>query len=370
MKTLLKIALPLLILAALVLAGMSRIRTVVSVEEAVTGTAADAVTGTVKVFANLDIKVKTEVQGRIAETPFAINQKVKKGDTLMVLEAQDIRNQIREKVIQLKAAQKRLQLPLNQVRDIQNVEDEIARIKQAIEFGNASQSDLEKRQRDLQKIQNDFNYQQISREEQAELFEATVANLQYQLSRMTLVAPMDGTITEQYKWPGDYIWTGNEVLRLVSDGRWVELTLAEEDSAYVEKGQKAKVRLASYPDRTFEATVTALNSTANADTKTRAVFLSIDAPDEILIPGLTGEAVLVKAERKNTVLVPRRALIGNRVYVVKNGIVEIRPVTPGFLGLEKAEILSGIVAGEQVVTDGQSLLRDGDKVEILGAKKD
>jgi len=315
------------------------------------------------VFANVDIKVKTEVQGRVLEVPVALGQKVKKGDPILIMDSEDIKQQIREKVIQLKAAQKRLQLPLNQVRDIQTIEDDIARIKQQIEFGGASNADLERRERDLQKVRTDFDYQQIGREEQASLFEATVDHLQYQLERMTIYAPMDGTVVEQMAFPGDFLWTGNAIFRLVSPGRWAELTLAEEDSAYVQKGQRARVRLASYPDSPFEATVSSLNTTANAEDKTRAVFLNIDATDEVLVPGLTGEAVLVKDERKNSVLVPRRALIGNRVYVVKDGVVEVRKVSPGFLGLERAEIASGLSEGEQVILEGQSALRNGDRVE-------
>jgi len=305
------------------------------------------------------------VQGRVAEVPSTTGDKVKKGDPLIILDSEELKQQIREKLVQLKAAQRRLQLPLNQVRDIQNIESEIEKIKQMMEFGGASKADLERRERDLQKVQTEFGYQQIGREEQAALFEATVAHLQYQIERMTVTAPMDGTIVEQLVWPGDFLWSGNEVMRLVSDGRWIELTLAEEDSAYVEKGQIARVRLASYPDRIFQAEVTGMNTTANADTKTRTVFLTIDTGDDVLVPGLTGEAVLVKAESKNTILIPRRALIGNRIYVVKDGVVEIRRVMPGFLGLEEAEIVSGLSAGEQVVTEGQSALRDGDKVEIL-----
>ncbi|MFA5256760.1 MAG: efflux RND transporter periplasmic adaptor subunit [Opitutales bacterium] len=363
MRLLLKIAVPLLLIAAIIWMAYSRTRSAVPVATAITGTAVNAVTGTVKVFANVDIKVKTEVQGRVTDIPVAVGTKVKKGDTLLIMDSEDLKQQIREKVIQLKAAQQRLQLPLNQVRDIQNIEGDIARIKQQIEFGGASNDDLERRQRELQKVQTDFNYQQIGREEQASLFEATVDHLQYQLERMTIAAPMDGTVVEQLAFPGDFLWTGNEILRLVSPGRWIELTLAEEDSAYVQKGQRVRVRLASYPGSPFEAVVSSLNTTANAENKTRAVFLTIDAPDEILVPGLTGEAVLVKEERKDAVLVPRRALIGNRVYVVKNGVVEIRKITPGFLGLERAEIASGLSAGEQVVLEGQSALRNGDRVE-------
>lgn len=231
-----------------------------------------------------------------------------------------------------------------------------------VEFGRASEADVERRRRDLSKVQTDLDYQRIARDEQIQLFEATVDRLKYQLERMTIVAPMDGTVVEQLAFEGDFLWTGNEVVRLVSPGRWVELKLAEEDSANVREGQKANVHLAVYPGRSFVASVTALSTTANADDKTRVVFMSIDEPDEVLVAGLTGEAVLVRAEHPGAVLVPRRALVGNRLYVVEDGVVRIRRVTPGFSGLEYVEIASGVSAGEQVVLEGQSALRDGDHV--------
>ena len=365
MKTYVRFLLLFLAVALLAWFLLSLTRTDVIAGKAVKGTADDAVTGTVKVFANLDIHVKTEVEGRIAETPLAAGAAVKKGDPIMTLDSQELSGEIRSNVVQLKAARDRLRLPLPQEQDRESLEAEIERLKRQVEFGGASQADLERRQRDLSKIQTDIAYQKINREEQAGLFEATVARLQARLARMTVASPVDGVVIEQYKWVGDYVWGGNEIFRVVSNGRWLELTLAEEDCAGVVSGQKASVRLASYPDKTFTGTVTGLSAFSNADTKTRTVFLSVEAPDEVLVPGLTGEAVLVRAEHKDAVLVPRRALVGGRVYVVKDGRVDIRRVQAGFTGLDRAEILSGVAAGETVILEGQSGLRQGDRVNAV-----
>jgi len=352
------------LVAAIVIAAlaMSHSQKHVLTADAVSGTACDAVTGTVKVFAMIDMKIKTEVQGRISKVPHACGENVKKGDVIVVLDSQDLDNQVREKVVQLRSAREKIRLPLAQEKDILNLQDDVEKMKKQVGYGAVSQTDLDRKSRELDKAKTDLAYHQLERDEQVKLFESAVTNLQFQLGRMSIEAPMDGMIVEQYAWPGDYLWTGNEVFRLVSTGRWLELTLSEEDCAGVRPGQKVNVRLASYPDKTFTGTVTGLNYFANADDKTRTVFLNVDVSDDVLIPGLTGEAVLVKAERKDAVLIPRRALVGDRVYVVKNSKVEIRKVTPGYSGLDVAEISSGLAAGETVVLENQRELKNGERV--------
>ena len=363
-KTLVKVAIAIIVAVAIIACTASQMEKRVIVAKAVSGTAADAVTGTVKVFAMIDMKIKIDVQGTVAKVPHECGELVKKGDALMVLDSQELDNQIREKVIQLKSARAKLKLSFTQEQDILNLQDEIERIKKQVEFGVASQSDLEHKTRDLEKLKTELALRKIEREEQANLFESAVTNLQFKLQCMTITAPMDGKLLEQYAWPGDFLWTGNEVFRLVSNGRWLELTLSEEDCAGVKNGQKVNVHLASYPDETFVGTVTDLNYFANADDKTRTVALNVDASDDVLVPGLTGEAVLVKAEHKDAVLIPRRALLGDRVYVVKDGKVEIRKVQYGFTGLDMAEIVSGVAVGETVILEGQSGLENGDHVKI------
>jgi RND family efflux transporter MFP subunit len=366
-KTAIKILVPLVVVILAALAWFSMSRNTVIVEKAARGKAVSAVTGTVKVFANLDIRVKAEREGRVSDAQGKIGDKVKKGDVIMTLDATALNNEIEEKRVQLKAAKERLQLPIKEAQDVKDIQADLARLEKQVEFGSASKADLERRKGDLLKVTTEYNMQKISREEQAGLYETSIKRLQTQIDGMTIKAPIDGTIVEQYVFPGDYIWIGNQTMRVVSPGRWVELTLAEEDSAYVAPGQKANIHLASYPDKTFKGTVTGLSEFSNPDNKTRTVLLNVDAPDETLVPGLTGEAVLVKSEHKDAIIIPRRALIGNRVYVVKGGRVRIRTVTPGFLGLDQAEIVKGIEIGDEVVLENQSELRDGDLVKTENA---
>src|SRR5690606_5611826 len=108
------------------------------------------------------------------------------------------------------------------------------------------------------------------------------------------------------------------VVRVLAEGRYVEMELSEEDFGGVERGQPVTLRLASFPNREFLGKVDSLAPTADAQTKTRRLIVTVDADSDILVPGLTGEGYLIKAQRDDAVRVPRRALVGNRVYVVKD----------------------------------------------------
>ena len=365
MKLALKIGLPLLALLVLAWLVVDRFRQVVPVAVAIEGAAVDAVTGTVKVYANMDLNVKTEVPGRVVEVPVIQGDMIEAGALMVRLESLDLEQTLEQRRIQLDAARKRLELPYASEVDIKNLEETLVRVRQQVDYGGASRADLERAERELQRARSAYEGERINRNEQAALLEAYVRQLESQIERMHIRAPFGGKIVTQMVFVGDFLWAGNQVGRLVSAGRWVELTLAEEDFYGVQIGHKATLRLASYPNEAIVAEVTGLAPTADANAKTRAAFLVVDAADDKLIPGLTGEAVLVKAERQGSIIVPRRALIGNRVYVVNDGRVEIREVQPGYLSLNKAEILSGVKVGEQVVLEGQSLLREGDRVEAV-----
>ena len=143
------------------------------------------------------------------------------------------------------------------------------------------------------------------------------------------------------------------------------MELTEEDYFGVRDDMPVTLRLASYPARTFEGKVKRLEDVANAKNKTRNVVVYVDAPDSLMVPGLTGEGYLVKSERSDAVLIPRRARIGNLVYVIAGGKVEVRRVQPGFLGLKKAEIIEGIEPGDLVVLEDQNLLKPGERVKAV-----
>ncbi len=365
MKILTRSILVLLILGGVVYFLIGRLQVEVPVAQAVTGTAVDAVTGTIKVIPAVEIRLKTEIQGRVLERPAQLGQSIKKGDLLVALGTADLEISLAMKKIQLDAGLARTKAGYTQKLDIANLEGEILKITEMQEFGQSSASELEKRKRDLEKLEIWLRREKIDRMETLELLEHQIKQLQAQIEKSKIRAPFDGLVTELLVIPGDIIFPGNTVGRLISHNRIVHLTLSEEDFENVEKGQEVTMRFASYPNQPIRGEVTFLAPTADPDQKNRLVFLKADAPPELLVSGLTGEAVLIKARREGTTLVPRRSLIGNRVYVISDNQVEIRKVRSGFVGLNKAEILEGLEPGEWVVLEEQSSLRAGQKVKPM-----
>ena len=238
-------------------------------------------------------------------------------------------------------------------------------MKLSVKLKQAPLSRLEEAQRQRRRSEVYRNLEEITLKENLGLLENQLSQLQLQLDRLTTRAPFDGVIAEINAWTGDLVNANQALIRLVSRGRSVLMELKEEDYFGVEDKQAVTLRLASYPDRTFQGTVNRMEDIANSNNKTRNLFVSVDAPDDVMVPGLTGEGYLVKDERSDAILIPRRALIGNLVYVVTDGKIEVRRVKPGFLGLHLAEVLEGIEEGEMVVMEDQNLLKPGDRVKTV-----
>jgi multidrug efflux pump subunit AcrA (membrane-fusion protein) len=126
---------------------------------------------------------------------------------------------------------------------------------------------------------------------------------------------------------------------------------------------KAAVKLYAYPDKELSATVSQVIPTANNQRYT--VNLDFDHPPDNLMAGETGEMNIISGTRENALLIPTRALSGDKIWVVQDDMVKPRTVKVGFRNLEQAEILEGLHEGEQVVVADQDLLRTGMSVRAI-----
>lgn len=342
-----------------------QLREEVPVAEAMTGTSFDVVTGTVKVYANLDVKVKSERPGLITDVAVELGQVVEEDEVLVVQDSTELRIELEQARIRMDAAAARKAVPNPITFDLETLETEVTGTRLAVELSEATPVELERTEREVSKQEARLQRENISEQENVDFWTEQYRQLRYQILRMTTRAPFDGKVVEILKFKGDRVHGNQELMRLVSHGRWVEMTLSEEDVFGVSAGQRVVVRLASYPNREFEGEVTGLAYFADSDEKTRKVFVRLAAEDELLVPGLTGEGIVYRGQRENAVLIPRRALYGDRVYVVSEGRVEIRRVKPGFRGLHRAEVLEGLEEGELVVLEGQAAMRDGQLIVPL-----
>ncbi len=194
-----------------------------------------------------------------------------------------------------------------------------------------------------------------------------IANLQ--LDETTVKAPFDGMIAELYITEGSTVGPQSPIALQVSKEIEVAIEVEESRIGQIEKGQNASLQVAAYPGQEFPAVVTSVAPVADQDTRTFTVKVTPIDEEGRLRSGMYANALLLIDEMQDTLLVPRDAVTTidgqDTVYVIDGNRAEQRPVTTGLSNDGQIEIVSGLEAGESVVTAGQSNLIDGAKVEVV-----
>jgi RND family efflux transporter MFP subunit len=179
-------------------------------------------------------------------------------------------------------------------------------------------------------------------------------------ARCFVMSPMTGYLDTISCGNGEFINEGSTPFTVAAQSMYLNGEINEEDVGQITPKMKAAVRLYSFPDQDLMATVTQVLPTANNQRYT--ITLTLDKAPPNLMSGMTGEMNIIAGKRENALIIPSRALLGDRVLVVKDNVVKPRAVKDGFHNLEHAEILDGLTEGEQVVVADQDLFRPGQRV--------
>jgi len=180
---------------------------------------------------------------------------------------------------------------------------------------------------------------------------------------LAVAAPRSGFVIEKNIVPGQMVDAGMKLYRIADLGIvWVIAQIYEPDLPFIQLGQEAVVKVASLPDREFRGRVTFIYPTVDEKTRTARVRLEFENPGYFLKPGMFASAQLRAELGDHAVLAPDAAILRsgakNTVFVaLAGGKFEARDVT---LGVEAEDgmiqIISGLRAGERIVTSGQFLL--------------
>ncbi len=340
-------------------------RPMAKVVAVVRSTAVDAVPGSVTVDAEYQMELKSELGGRIVKSALNDGKHVKQGEFLVKLDTGDLEIEIEKLNIDQEALEKRIKIDEQQAKT-QNDATHAAfkNIVRLHDLGQMSDNDFESQQRALTAADQAYQLDQINNKNLLDSAANALKAKNHELDKMTIVAPFDGVIEKVLARPGDLIDKGGPIAIIISTSRTVVARISEEDFAGIHVGQKASVRFLSYGNQLYNATVSQILPTADPDTQRYEIYLNVDLPLEKLVPGLTGEVSIIRGEHENALVVPRRALFGDHLFVVKNGRVELRQVSLGYTSYNVAEVVSGVELGEMVISDEIDRFRDGDRVRL------
>lgn len=349
-----------IILAVLFTFGVRLLQTEVSIASADRGTAVRAVPGVVRVTAERTVELRTEVGGRVLESFLEVGGSVQAGDLLLRFDDTELRHSMEQVRLDLEAEEALGEIGSLLRYDLEEMRADLA----SKEGGQVPRRELETQRRRIARLVDEIALEEIRERRLQQALRNERARLEDELKKMTLHAPVAGRVIEILAYPGDVIGPRGAVARLLSEERVIEASLSEENFAGVETGQTATVRFLSYGSRLFSGKVVKVLPAADPNTQRYTVHLAVDMPAGLMVPGITGEVSIVLGEREDALIIPRRALIGREVFVVRDGRVRSREVKTGYVSLNNVEILEGLEEGDRVAVENLDRLRDGDRVRV------
>lgn len=205
-----------------------------------------------------------------------------------------------------------------------------------------------------------------------QIAQSAVAEANAMMSYVEVTAPFNGIVTKKWADVGDLAAPGKPLVDLEDPSALqMQADVPEALNASVKPGDRLPVWVASAtPTPDLEGTVAEMAPVADPNSRTFLVKLDLPAA-----PGLrSGQfgRVAVPVGEVSSIRVPASAVIQRGqmelVFVAVNGHAQLRLVKTGRRMGDEIEVVSGLNAGEQVVTEDVSVLADGQPVSIQNAK--
>jgi HlyD family secretion protein len=198
--------------------------------------------------------------------------------------------------------------------------------------------------------------------------QASVATARTSLDQTSVVAPFDGLVAQKLLAVGATVSPQTPIFVLVAKAVESHLTVDEARIGLIKQDMPVELSVPAYPDRVFKGRVVTIAPLGDARAHTFDVTVFAEDRDGLLKPGMFAQVDVIAATKPNAVLVPTTAVVqqgaASRVFVIVDGKASARTVKPGIADTANTEIVEGVSAGDQVVTVGQNVLRDGQAVAI------
>ena len=329
----------------------------------------NSVTATGTIEPVTSVSVGTQVSGIVNKLYVDYNSVVKKGQVIAELDKTNLISQLNSAKASLQSAQANVQ---SAQASLNYQSSNYSRYTTLFNKGLVSADDYESaRLTYLQAKENVTTSQQqvaSAREE--------VARAQTNLGYATITSPIDGVVTSKSVEEGQTVaasFSTPELFKIAKDltNMQVVADVDEADIGNVKAGERVEFTVDAYPNDKFYGTVTQvrLEATTTNNVVTYEVVISAPNGDLKLKPGLTANVTIFTVEREGVMSVPSKALrftptketVGNKkiadvnaknkVWTLEGETLKAHKVNIGMSDGLHTEILSGISAGKQIITD-------------------
>jgi len=324
------------------------------------------VVATGRVISTSRAQIGAEITGIVVERHITEGDRVKPGDLLITLRADDLAARVRE-----------AQAALDQLRT--------SRRPQAMAALRQSQAQLEQTVREAKRRRDLYQTESISKEiyekavqaltlaqaseEQSKLLTDSLAPGASEelilveklnaakaiLARTQIKAQMSGIVLTRDVVPGDVVQPGRQLLEIAKDGSTeILIPVDERNLGVLALGQPARCIADAYPSQPFNAKINFIAPTIDPQRGTVDVRLTVEPKPDFLRQDMTVTATIQTNMRDQAITVSNDLIKESKgsngvVWVVRGGKVTAQPVKLGLRGLSATEITEGLKPGDHVV---------------------
>ena len=209
---------------------------------------------------------------------------------------------------------------------------------------------------------------------------AQVAQQTALIAKKTIRAPFAGKLGISTVSVGQYLNSGDKLVTLQAiDPIYVDFSVPQKQLPQVAPGQRVTLTVDAFRDMPFPGHVTAINPKVDVSTRNVLVEATIPNPKRLLLPGMFGSIRVDSGDEERYLTLPQTAITfspyGNTVYEAspsdkkdEKGQAQLVAkqvfVTTGPTRGDQIAILKGVEPGAQIVTSGQTKLKNGTPIVI------
>ena len=285
-----------------------------------------------------ETQIRSELNGRVVQLNIQEGSIVPKGTLLVKLFDQDLKAQLNKLNVQLKIAEKTVE-----------------RQKELLDIKGISQQDY-----DLSALT-------------ADNLRADIESVKIQISKTEIRAPYEGQIglrnvsLGSYLGPAEIITTLRDVAQLK-----LEFSVPEKYAKSIAKGHKVKFRVDG-GTMVHDADVIATEGNVDPTTRTLRIRALVKEKSKELVPGVFARVNLQMGQDSEALMIPTQAVIpqarNKQVIVLRGDTVIFKIVETGIRDSAYVQVISGLTAGDTVITTGLMALRPSIKVRVTDVNR-
>ncbi|MFT4605372.1 MAG: membrane fusion protein (multidrug efflux system), partial [Rhodothermales bacterium] len=190
------------------------------------------------------------------------------------------------------------------------------------------------------------------------------------LEHTTVRSPISGVVSSRMIKVGNMVQTYSPTFRVTSFSPLLaEMHVPERELNKLSPGQVAAVLVDALPEEEFVGRILRISPVVDASSGTFKVTVEVRDQSRRLKPGMFGRIGIVYDTHADATLVPKQAVLSqddeSAVYIVRGDTAYRQLVVRGFENSGFVEVLTGLAPGDEVITTGQTNLRDSSRVEVI-----